>query len=294
MAPLTHSTFHVSGELAVPGDKSISHRALIFSALGSGVSRVRRILQSADVQSTAAVLRSLGVSIPDLDASMEIARRGTRLGLRSPRDILDCGNSGTTARLWLACSPAIRFDRPLYRRREPQPASHAPCRTSARGHGRAGRADQQGGLPMTVHGGPLTGRLDQRDVQCAGEERVLLAGVLRRRPVTTVREPTRSRDHTERMFAAHGVGAWVNEDARHCYSQRGRSHPLDLDVPGDPSSAAFFAALAALAPEAELSPPHVCANPTRTRLLSALAGWARLSSSRMRETRAVNGRRMCA
>ena len=98
MAPLSMIDLHVSGELRVPGDKSISHRALIMSALAEGRSRVRGILSSADVHSTAGVLRTLGAAIPALDATMEIGGLGLH-GLREPTADLDCGNSGTSARL---------------------------------------------------------------------------------------------------------------------------------------------------------------------------------------------------
>src|SRR3982751_5250267 len=98
MAPLTSSRFHVAGELRVPGDKSISHRALIFGALAEGPTRVRDILPSADVHSTAGVLRALGVDIPPLGPSIEFNGVGPQ-GFRSPTIDLDCGNSGTSARL---------------------------------------------------------------------------------------------------------------------------------------------------------------------------------------------------
>ena len=100
----------VSGSLRVPGDKSISHRALIFGALSQGESRVTDILQSADVQSTAGVLRALGVAIPELSSDFVIRGVG-RLGLRAPTTELDCGNSGTTTRLMAgvvaACPPPM-------------------------------------------------------------------------------------------------------------------------------------------------------------------------------------------
>src|SRR5829696_1405602 len=98
MAPLTRAPFRVGGELVVPGDKSISHRALICAALATGRSRIRNILPSADVHSTAGVLRALGVTIPPL--AQDVRVDGPGLGaLSAPREPLDCGNSGTTARL---------------------------------------------------------------------------------------------------------------------------------------------------------------------------------------------------
>ena len=269
MAPLTTPRFHVSGELRVPGDKSISHRALIFSALASGTSHVRGILASADVSATAGVLRALGVDIPPLSASMEIVGAGAR-GLRAPDTDLDCGNSGTSARLLAGvvagAGITARFigdaslsRRPMRRVKNPLEAMGARVETSA-----------EGGLPMVVHGGPLTAVEWDNGSSSAQVKSCVLLAALTGGVEATVREPTRSRDHTERMLAAHGVEVWVNDDAVLVFGGQSLT-PLDVDVPGDPSSAAFFAALAALAPHGELLLPGVCINETRTGFLAALA-----------------------
>ena len=269
MAPLTDSTFQVAGALRVPGDKSISHRALIFSALATGVSRVRGILPSADVQSTAGVLRALGVNVPDLAPTMEIAGTGVA-GLRAPDRDLDCGNSGTSARLLsgVVAGSALtgRFigdeslsRRPMRRVQRPLEAMGARLEVSA-----------TGGLPMTVHGGALTQVEWNNDTSSAQVKSCVLLAALCAGVEATVREPTRSRDHTERMLAAHGVEVWVNEGAVLLFGGQSLS-PLDLEVPGDPSSAAFFAALAALAPKGELLLQGVCVNETRTGFLAALS-----------------------
>jgi 3-phosphoshikimate 1-carboxyvinyltransferase len=269
MAPLIESRFRVSGELRVPGDKSISHRALIFSALASGVSRVRGILPSADVKATAGVLRSLGVSVPDLATSMEIVGVGAN-GFRTPDRDLDCGNSGTSVRLLagVAAGSGItgRFigdeslsRRPMRRVQRPLEAMGARVELS-----------QHGGLPMTVQGGPLTQLEWNNDTSSAQVKSCVLLAALCAGVEATVREPTRSRDHTERMLAAHGVEVWINEGAVLLFGGQSLS-PLDLDVPGDPSSAAFFAALAALAPKGELLLERVCVNETRTGFLASLA-----------------------
>ena len=269
MAPLTDSRFRVAGELRVPGDKSMSHRALIFSALASGVSRVRGILPSADVRATAGVLRALGVVVPDLDASMEITGVGPS-GLRTPGDDLDCGNSGTSARLLagVVAGSGItgRFigDESLSRRpmrRVQRPLEVMGARVELEAHG---------GLPMTVQGGPLTPIEWANHTSSAQVKSCVLLAALCARVEATVREPVRSRDHTERMLAAHGVEVWVNEGAVLLFGGQSLT-ALDLDVPGDPSSAAFFAALAALAPKGELLLRQVCVNETRTGFLAALA-----------------------
>jgi 3-phosphoshikimate 1-carboxyvinyltransferase len=268
MAPLTDSRFRVSGELRVPGDKSISHRALIFSALASGVSRVRGILPSADVRSTAGVLRLLGVDIPDLGTAMEITGVGPG-GLRSTNRELDCGNSGTSVRLLagVVAGSGItgRFvgddslhSRPMRRVQRPLEAMGARV-----------ELDVNGRLPMIVHGGPLTQIEWNNDTSSAQVKSCVLLAAFCAGVEATVREPTRSRDHTERMFAAHGVEVWVNEGAVLLFGGQSLS-PIDLEVPGDPSSAAFFAGLAALAPKGELLLERVCVNETRTGFLAAL------------------------
>ena len=269
MAPLTESRFRVAGALRVPGDKSISHRALIFSALASGVSHVRGILASADVRSTAGALRSLGVRVPDLDASMEITGVGPQ-GLCTSERELDCGNSGTSVRLLagVVAGSGItgRFvgDESLHQRpmrRVQRPLEAMGARVELDAHGR---------LPMIVHGAPLVPVEWTNDTSSAQVKSCVLLAAFCAGVEATVREPARSRDHTERMFAAHGVEVWVNEGAVLLFGGQSLS-PLDLDVPGDPSSAAFFAALAAVVPQGELLLERVCVNETRTGFLAALA-----------------------
>ena len=268
MAPLTAPGLRVAGTLRVPGDKSISHRSLIFSALAHGVSRVQNILLSADVQSTAGVLRALGVQVPPLGSAIEISGVGPA-GLAKPDTDLDCGNSGTSARLLagVVAGSGItgRFigdeslsGRPMRRIKRPLEAMGAQIDTSA-----------SGGLPMTVRGAPLTQVEWNNDTSSAQVKSCILLAALCSGVEATVREPNRSRDHTERMLAAHGVEVWVNESAVLLFGGQSLT-PLDIDVPGDPSSAAFFAALAALAPKAELLLERVCVNETRTGFLAAL------------------------
>lgn len=259
----------VSGEIRVPGDKSISHRALMFAALGDGTSRIRRILRSADVESTAEVLRAMGAAIPRLGDDFTVDGMGKR-GLRAPARPLDCGNSGTTARLVagiVAAHPfAARFvgDESLSRR----PMGRVARPLAAMGASFEMAAGER--LPMTVHGGDL------EQVEWASESAsaqvksaLLLAGMCAGVEVV-VREPHQSRDHTERMLAARGADVWVHDRAV-------MLHPVtalpaqDVDVPGDPSSAAFFAALAALADAGALALPDVCLNETRTGFYFALA-----------------------
>lgn len=260
----------VSGTVRVPGDKSISHRALMLAALGDGPSRITGILDSADVRSTAGVLRALGGAVPPLSAELVVAGCGLG-GLRGSRAPLDCGNSGTTARLMAGVVAAHPFEarfvgdaslsrRPM--RRVARPLEAMGARVAWEG--------ESGRLPMTIAGGALRSLEWTSDTASAQvKSAILLAGVAGGVEVT-VREPHRSRDHTERMLAARGVDVWVHERA--VYVPGGaRLAALDTAVPGDPSSAAFFAGLAALADGGALVLPDVCVNATRTGFLAVLA-----------------------
>jgi 3-phosphoshikimate 1-carboxyvinyltransferase len=251
----------VHGTLRVPGDKSISHRALIFGALAEGDSAVTGILQSADVQSTAGVLRSLGVAIPELSSSF-IVRGYGRHGLVQPTTDLDCGNSGTTTRLMagvLAATPVratLVGDASLSRR--PMARVALPLQTM----GATVELPPHGGLPMTIDGGDLHEIEWNSAVASAQIKSAILLAALVSGVQARVTEPVRSRDHTERMLAARGAAIRVIEnsvtlDANSWLTAR------DTAVPGDPSSAAFFAALAALADSGELRLERVCVNETR-------------------------------
>jgi 3-phosphoshikimate 1-carboxyvinyltransferase len=258
----------VGGSLRVPGDKSISHRALMFAALATGQSRITRILESADVRSTAGVLRSLGAEIPSLSGDFTVQGAGIS-SLRQPQTPLDCGNSGTTTRLMagivaaLPVSATFVGDASLSRR---------PMRRIAKpleAMGARFELPPHGGLPMTVHGGNL------RDLEWTSEvasaqvkSALLLAGVVGGRHVV-VSEPSRSRDHTERMLSARGID--VRVDGMRVTLTPGREmHALDVEVPSDPSSAAFFAGLAALATSGTLTLESVCMNDTRIGFLHTL------------------------
>jgi len=251
----------VSGTLRVPGDKSISHRALIFGALADGASRVTGILESADVHSTAGVLRALGVPIPPLSADFVIAGAGR--ALRQPSVDLDCGNSGTTTRLMagvVAASDLVATfvgDASLSRR---------PMRRIARpleAMGASIELPPHGGLPMTIRGGTLHDVEWQSEVASAQVKSAILLAALVAGVRATVTEPTRSRDHTETMLAARGAAVRI-DGLTVTLEAKSRLVAADTEVPGDPSSAAFFAGLAAMADAGELRLQNVCVNETRT------------------------------
>ena len=259
----------VAGSLRVPGDKSISHRALMLGALADGRSRLTGILQSADVRSTADVLRSLGARIPPLSADLEITGLGLR-GLRAPSSALECGNSGTTARLMAGIVAAHPF---ASRFRGDASLSRRPMRRVARpleAMGARVELSEQGGLPMTVEGGALKDLSWQSDVASAQvKSAILLAGVVAGVRVV-VEEPARTRDHTERMLGARGIDIAATGLRVELAPGHRTLAAMDTDVPGDPSSAAFFAAFSALADDGVLALENVCVNETRTGFFETL------------------------
>ncbi len=257
----------------VPGDKSITHRALLFSAFASGPTRVRNALLAGDTQSTAQCLRELGVSVPGL-ARGEIVLHSMGLdGLHAAAGALDCGNSGTSARLLLGVLAGRPFrsvltgdaslrSRPM--RRVTSPLAAAGARIEE-----LGEPDR---LPMAVLGGGLhTIEHDAPRASAQVKSALLLAGVSGGVAVR-VSEPHLSRDHTERMLAAMGARLRV-------VAQAGRPgvqlepgatlRPLDITVPGDFSSAAFFLAHALLG-GGRIRIEGVGVNATRTGLLAVL------------------------
>ncbi len=258
----------MSGTIRVPGDKSISHRSLILASLADGESRIRGILDSEDVRATAEALRALGAAIPPLANDMRVKGAGLR-GLRPPRRALDCRNSGTTTRLLAGVVAAHPFSasfegdaslskRPMKRVAEPLTYMGAQFDFE---HG--------DGLPMTVHGVDLRSiDWDTRASSAQVKSAILLAGLVSGVEVR-VTEKSPSRDHTERMLRA--MGADVETDGNQvCLRPARRLAPIEIDVPADPSSAAFFVALASLAGGGELTLTDVCLNPTRSGFLEAM------------------------
>ena len=252
----------------MPGDKSISHRALILASLADSESAIRGILDSEDVNSTAGVLRALGASVPALSRSFVVKGSGIR-GLRPPRTGLQCGNSGTTTRLMAGVVAAHPFaaqfvgDESLSRRpmkRVAEPLGYMGARFEfARGDG----------LPMTIHGTDLRSiDWDTKASSAQVKSAILLAGLVAGVEVR-VTEKSPSRDHTERMLRAVGVDI-ENDGNQVCLRPTTRLAALEIDVPADPSSAAFFVALAALAKQGELLLTDVCLNPTRIGFLDVM------------------------
>ncbi|HEY0931965.1 MAG TPA: 3-phosphoshikimate 1-carboxyvinyltransferase [Gemmatimonas sp.] len=257
---------HVAGTIRAPGDKSISHRSLIFAALADGETRVRDILASADVHATASALRAMGVAIPALSADF-VVRGGGIAALASPQAALDCANSGTTTRLLCGLVSGLpgrvaRFEgdaslsrRPM--RRVASPLTSMGARIEFEG------APGHDGLPMRVHGAQLRGTNYVSAHASAQVKGALLLAGLASGVEVIVEEPSRSRDHSERMLLARGVALEITERTVRLPANQ-QVTAADVVVPSDPSSATFFAALAAVADSGELRLENVCLNPTRT------------------------------
>ncbi len=259
-------------EVRVPGDKSITHRALIVGALADGGSRITGGLDSADTRSTAGVLRALGVSIEGKGAELRVEGRGLQQ-LRPAGTVLDCGNSGTTARLMLGVLAGHAFrstlDGDASLRARPMRRVTDPLAEMGAAILEIGEPDR---LPIIIEGGRLQSIQHRSTRASAQVKSALLLAALTGGCSVTIDEPLRSRDHTERLLAALGVPIRVDGVVPH------RVHldpipalpPFDIPVPGDVSSAAFLIALALLADRMELHIPGVGVNPTRIGFLHAV------------------------
>jgi 3-phosphoshikimate 1-carboxyvinyltransferase len=258
----------VVGHIAVPGDKSISHRALLVGALAEGETLVRGFGRSADTESTAGVLRALGVEIEDVDVDVVRVRGVGLRGLEAPADPLDCGNAGTLARLLsgvLAVQPGtfvLTGDdslsrRPMERIAEPLRQMGARVETT------------DGHLPVTIEGGDLAGIDYTLPVASAQVKSAILLAGLGASGRTKVVEPIPTRDHTELLL--HAAGARVTRRPHSASVQGAGSLRLaELEIPGDFSSAAPFVVAAALLPGSELTVHGVGLNPRRTGLIDVL------------------------
>lgn len=283
---------HTTTEVRVPGDKSLTHRALMFAAAARGESRLSGLLAGADCRSTATVLGALGVEIPPLPADggpIRVRSEGIA-SWRAPREILDCGNSGTTVRLMMGLLAGRPFcatltgdeslrSRPM--RRVTEPLSRMGARVRE-----LGEADR---LPVELCGGELEG-IDYQSPKASAQIKsaLLLAGLSAGVPVS-LWEPGLSRDHTERILRSLGVDVHGGREGDgwrvRLEPPSGPLPPLEMDVPGDPSSAAFVLAVALLAREGEVLVPGVGINPTRTGFFAAVARMGgRIEMLNQRET----------
>jgi 3-phosphoshikimate 1-carboxyvinyltransferase len=267
-------TRHIGGRITVAGDKSISHRALMLGAIASGTTTVRGFLASEDCLATQAALEAMGVEIERTPAGRVRIEGVGAHGLRAPTKVLDLGNSGTAIRLLMGLLAGQRFDSQLTGdaslRQRPMERVAAPLRLMG-----ARIATAAGGKPpVTVTGGtPLRGIDYTLPMASAQVKSALLLAALRASGATTVRSPGPSRDHTERMLQSMGVHLGLTDDGvGHTVLLNGPAElrALDIDVPADFSSAAFFVVAGCLGARDGLLIENVGINPTRTGLLTIL------------------------
>jgi len=257
------------GHIAVPGDKSVSHRSVLLGAIAEGETTVRGFGRSADTESTIAAVRALGATVHDDDVdTLRVEGSGLR-GLREPVEPIDCGNSGTTFRLLagILAGQRGRFElagdeslsrRPMERIAEPLRLMEARVET------------MDGTPPLTIEGGELKGIRYELPVASAQVKSCVLLAGLYAAGRTTVVEPLPTRDHTELMLEAAGVTVRRHQ-RRISVGPAERLRLGEVVVPGDFSAAAPFVVAASLLPGSELTIHDVGLNPRRTGLLDVLA-----------------------
>ncbi len=259
------------GQCSVPGDKSISHRAVMFAAIADGVSHVHNFLDGHDCRATIGVMRGLGVVVDEVSPTeLVIHGRGVD-GLQEPNGILDCANSGTTIRLMTGLLAGQKFTSILNGteqiRRRPMGRVVNPLRgMGAQIIGRQnGNYAPLGIAPTRLRGVDYTLPVASAQVKSC----ILLAG-LYADGLTIVREPGPARDHTERMLQA--MGAPIQVTGRTVTNERPSAplKPIDIIVPGDMSSAAFLLVAGAIVPDSQITIAGVGVNPTRTGIVDAL------------------------
>jgi 3-phosphoshikimate 1-carboxyvinyltransferase len=262
----------LAGRLGLPGDKSLGHRLLLLAALREGSTTLENLVPGGDLQATAGLVRALGATVDCAPGCVTVHGPGRR-GLKAPMGPIDCGNSGTTARLGLGLLAGLGFaavlDGDASLRRRPMERVCEPLRRmGARIHSTAGC------LPLTLEGGALEGIHYELPLPSAQLKSALLLAGLFARGRTTVEEPLPSRDHTERLLGLvpgllpGGGRAWSVDHNSLAPALEGL--PRSLAVPGDPSSAAFFIAAALALPDSLLEIRGLLLNPGRCRYLDLL------------------------
>ena len=260
-------TDSLRGSLTVPGDKSISHRAVMLGALAEGDTRIRGFLKGADCLSTISCFRQMGINIEEKGPEIIVHGKGLH-GLSAPEGLLDVGNSGTTIRLISGILAGQPFEsvlsgdaslnrRPMKRIMDPLKEMGTEI-TSLGGNGCA---------PLRIKGGHTKAIQYRSPVASAQVKSCILLAGLYADGKTSVKEPALSRDHTERMLRAFGVH--VESEGNTCTVTPPASlHARDITVPGDISSAAYFIAAALLVPDSELVIRNVGINPSRDGILT--------------------------
>lgn len=257
----------IKGRLRVPGDKSISHRAVMFGSIAKGTTNIKGFLTGADCISTISIFKNMGIDIELDNTFVKVHGKGL-YGLNCPHEILDCGNSGTTTRLVSGILSAQNFtsvltgDKSIQKR----PMNRIITPLSMMG---ADIESNDGFAPLTITGSKLHGIEYNSPVASAQvKSAILLAGLYASSP-TTVTEPAKSRDHTELMLKKFGANLTSTKTSV-TINPCSELFANDIDVPSDISSAAFFMAAAILVPGSELILENVGINPTRDGIIKVL------------------------
>jgi len=260
----------LSGKLRVPGDKSISHRAVILGSIAGGVSEISGFLEAADTHATINAMRDMGVGI-DRAASGKVQIRGVGLrGLKAPKTVLNCGNSGTSMRLLCGVLAGQSFNCELTGdeslRKRPMERIAAPLREMG-----ADIDTSHGGTPpIKLRGVSQLRAINYRmPVASAQVKSALLFAGLYAKGRTCITEPACTRDHTERMLQGFGYTLQHTGNTI-CIEGGSKLNATNIEIPGDISSAAFFMVGASIAPGSDLTLTHVGVNPTRTGVIEIL------------------------
>jgi 3-phosphoshikimate 1-carboxyvinyltransferase len=259
----------VKGEITVPGDKSISHRSIMLGAIANGITTVRGFLRGGDNMATMKAFRAMGVQIDDDGETVTIQGKGLH-GLSEPGDVIDCGNSGTTIRLitglllgqsFFSVVTGDQYLRKRPMKRVVEPLSRMGAKILGRNQGRL--------APLAISGGALNAIGYESPVSSAQIKSAIMLAGLYADGETSVREPTLSRDHSERMFRLFGASLEVFNNG---VTVRGgvELQGQEIVVPGDISSATFFMVAALITPGSELLIRNVGVNPTRTGAIDIL------------------------
>ncbi|RFU65534.1 3-phosphoshikimate 1-carboxyvinyltransferase [Peribacillus glennii] len=259
----------LKGMLGVPGDKSISHRSIMFGAIAHGETTVGNFLPGADCLSTISCFRKLGVRIEEEDSAVRVVGKGFE-GLERPVEMLDVGNSGTTIRLMLGILAGREFEAVLAGdssiAKRPMTRVVKPLREL----GAVIDGENDGKFtPLTIKGGKLRGISYELPMASAQVKSAILLAGLQAEGETVVIEPTKTRDHTERMIAEFG-GRIERDGDRITVKGNQMFRATHIEVPGDISSAAFFMVAAAITKNSEVKLTNVGLNPTRTGIIDVM------------------------
>lgn len=273
-----HKSGALNGTINAPGDKSISHRAIIFGAMAKGTTEVTGLLEGADIMSTAGAMRALGASVTEKNGTWFIKGVGVK-GLRSPKADINCGNAGTGVRLIMGAAAGYALKatftgdaslsgRPMNRILDPlrEMGVKADARTTPNG--------ETGRLPVTLTSKGTLKPIEYKPPHASAQVKsAILLASLNTNGNTTVIEPTLTRDHTENMLKAFGVPLETKKRSNGTHvtvTGPAKLTATQVNVPGDPSSAAFPIVAALIIPGSDIIVENVMMNPTRTGLFETL------------------------